>query len=193
MQAYIREKLVDALIESQSLMNQYQKNSGNFIPYTLKWLIGVDEELAKLRHPLSSMISAERGKMLSAAEGNIDNPGRSKRKAERFQAVNVIDTVEQKLREVVDDIDNQFTVWRDKIAQLAAISSRHTPIILSQQQIGNNELKQIWQQFGIPEEGINMHQYLSAVMPQADLLYLLDDVVTNLLSNRLTTAVEGNA
>ncbi|MET1256280.1 hypothetical protein [Aliikangiella maris] len=191
MQAYIREKLVDALIESQKLINQYQTNSANFISSTLKWLIKIDDELARLRHPLSSMIAAERGKLLATVEGgNLDNPGLSKRKAERFKAVNIIESVEQKLREAVDQIDSQFIIWRDKIAQLAAISSRHNPISLSQQQIGNKELIQIWQQFGIPEEGINMHQYLSAVMPQADLLYLLDDVVANLLSNRPVQVVQ---
>ena len=183
MQAYTREKLLDALVEAQQLANLYQHKDGRFIEQTLKWLVALEQDLAKLRHPLAGLAAAQRTNLNGAIDGMGGVGEVSKRKMARFEAIEIVSVIEVELRRVVETIDDQFKLWSDKIAQLAAIASRQTPIKLSSTQLTNVELKKIWTQFGQPPEGANMHQYLSAVMPQADLFYLLNDVINNLLAN----------
>lgn len=187
MQAYTREKIIDALVMTQQLASLYQHKDGRFIEKTLKWLVGLEQDFAKLRHPLSGLVAAQRGNLNGAIGGMGGTGDVSKRKMARFEAIEVIAVVEVELRQVVDNIDGQFKLWSDKIAQMAAISSRQTPIQLSAAQLTNEQLKIIWTQFGQHPEGANMHQYLSAVMPQADLFYLFNDVISNLIANASST------
>lgn len=184
MQAYTREKLVMALDVSRRLADQYQAKDPLFIANSIQWFEQIEAELAKLRHPLVSLLAAKRIELSALAEGNVTAAHHSKRKAMRFESVVVLEAVEQHLRSEVERIDGQFADWRDKIAQLAAIASRQAPIQLTDSELSNTALGQIWQQFGKAEEGANMHQYLSAILPKADLLYLLKDVILNLLDNR---------
>ena len=182
MRAYLREKMMQRLAECPTLSSRYLAGGSDCVPRIMRWLEGVEDDLSRLRSPLAGKVSSELMKLASAREGNLPHGTVSKRKAVRFQAVQAVETVEALLRGEIVRIDEKFNEWGDKIAQLAAISSRRSPIHIDGE-LGDAALRQIWKQFGVHQEGANMHQYLSAVMPQADLLYLLHDIISNLLNN----------
>jgi len=186
MQAYIREKLIEEIIYSEKLVSQYRSNNTKFIQNMLNWLDKLEKELSKLRHPLCGILSIEQAKILTTLEGNITiMKGVSKRKAMRFQAIESLEITKRELVKVINNIDNKFDLWKEKIAQLAAISSKNSPILISNEnELTSLRLAEIWKSFGSSQEGYNMHQYLSAVMPKADLMYILNEIILNILSNQ---------
>lgn len=187
MQAYIREKLLSVQIETQTLINQYQTKNPEFVVNTIRWCKNLEEELTKLRLPLIGVVSSERGKLIAAMQGSVPQDSltpKSKRKLMNFQAVESIECINQQISQTIERIDVQFNGWREKIAQLAALSSNQQVIELDIEKLNNATLSNIWQQFGQHKETYNMFQYLAAAMPQADLFYLLRDIIINLLNNK---------
>ena len=182
MQAYLRERLVEELLKLHDLANRYPQNSPGFIQQTLSWMKGLEQVLTRLRHPLAGTLASRRMLLESALDGHVDTSSHSRRKAARFRAVDLLAEAEAELRNEVERIDRQFNEWRDKIAQLAALASSQQPLPISDPLV-DAQLKLLWHQMGTAAEGANMHRYLSAVMPEADLLYLLRDVLNNLLSH----------
>ncbi len=126
------------------------------------------------------MIASQRMKLEAAMEGHIESAHHSKRKAARFRAVDLLAEVDRQVREAVERIDLRFDEWRDKIAQLAALAAATNGGIDLSQPLDRAHLKSIWSSFGERGEGANMYRYLSAVMPEADLLYLLEDILNNM-------------
>lgn len=186
MRAFIREKILEELIDSAKLITEYQQKSPDFVVNTIRWCQSLEEFFIKIRHPASGIISSERGKLLAVMEGykHEESPSQhSKRKAAAFQALESIEVINQNLHQVMIEIDTQFNAWREKVAQLIAITSSKHPIEIQGQEITNAALKHIWNQLGKNQETINMFQYLSAAIPQTDLFYLLRDIMINFLSN----------
>jgi len=184
MQAFLREKLVDSLVRCGKLVDAFQAKEVSFLPDTLSWLKDLEDTLSRLRHSLAGAIASERKRVVASGEKANRPKGVSKSKYQVQEAAVALGIAEERLREVVVQIDSKFDGWREQIAQLAAIASQFEPIEISNPNLPESELRKIWQQMGKREEGRSMHQYLSASMPRSDLMYLLRDVVANLLANR---------
>ncbi len=182
MQAYLRERLIEELMRLHNLANRFPDHSPAFLQDSLDWMKDLEQLLTRLRHPLGGLIASHRMQMEAAIEGHVEETRHSRRKAARFRIIDILAQVDEQLRGEVARIDARFDEWRDKIAQLAALASARSPIDLTQP-LDNARLKAIWQQFGEQQEGANMHRYLSAVLNDNDLLYLLKDIIDNLLSH----------
>ncbi|WP_299008439.1 hypothetical protein [uncultured Shewanella sp.] len=184
MKAYIKEKLLDELTHSQALTQQYKNRDTNFIKNTLIWIEGIENEFSKLRLAFVGVISAEKAKLLSVIKGENLTHTTRKIKEKNIAAVNTIDFINNKLYEEINAIDKNFEVWKDKIAQLSAISSKNNPIAIPiDGELSQDFLKTTWKNFGQASEGFHMHQYLSSILQQADLFYLLNIVINNLINN----------
>jgi hypothetical protein len=88
---------------------------------------------------------------------------------------------QEEIRREVHGIDLQFETWREKLAQLLAITSAASAIPLPSRESHNAWLAEVWNGVGAVDEGRAMYRYLSAAMKPADRLALLDDLLRNLL------------
>lgn len=185
MQAMIREQLVSALLQCPSLIDLYQKREPLFASRVIAWLSEVEKVLQQFRLPLAALVASERGRILAAGDGyrdlQVQGERLSPRKAGLATAFLALSRVQEELRRVIGEIDGKFELWREKIAQFLAVVTQKIPIPLPPGEPRPAWLGQVWTEMGASEETQGMYRYLNAAMPASDRLYLLEEVVGNLL------------
>jgi len=180
-----REKITSHLLELGGLVDLYQQRDPVFVERVVKWLSRLEEGLSQLRSPLAAFVASERGKILASHDGlrdpQIMGAKLSIRKASMATASLILSRTEEVLRSAVVEIDKKFDTWREKMSQLLALASMKHPVPLPPTEPRQQWLKKVWVQLGKSEEAIGMHVYLNAVMTQSDRLYLLDELIQNML------------
>lgn len=180
-----REQLLEHLERVSELANLYATSDARFVDRTVEWLKEAEETFQRFRIPSASMAASERGKILSVRDGNIDaavvDPKTPRRKALRVVACAALVRVEQEARNHVEKIDRDLDVFRDKIAQLLALASQRSPIPMPGAERREAWLARIWKSLEGGETG-GMYNFVNASLPLVDRLYLLDEIVGNLLA-----------
>lgn len=186
MLAYTREKIVDHLLETSRLVDCYQRRDPSFPAKVAGWLAEVEKSLTQLRLPLASLAATERGRIL-AVGGGFRDPAfaaepMSQRKATVAVAALALGRVQEELRNKVTEIDASFDAWREKMAQFLAIATTKAPIPLPPTEPRDVWLANVWKGLNVNGEVQGMYRYLGAAMQPNDRLFLLDDVLSNLLN-----------
>ena len=176
--------MVDYLLELPGLIDQYSQKDPKFLDSSLSWLSGLEQDLLKLRHPISGFVATERGKIFAVDDGFIDpnivESSRSKRKKERATVALVLGKVQEALRAVLEDIDEKFTVYRDKMAQLIALATQRDPLpapIEPQEEW----LKKVWEFLSKNEESKALYTYLNTALTSMDRNYILQSILEHLV------------
>jgi len=186
MLAYTREKLLEHLRETTLLVDLYQRREPSFPAAVVAWLVKVEETLLQLRLPLSSLVAAERARILAVGDGYRDpvlvSERITPRKATLAVASIALGRVQDELRRKVAEIDSQFDAWREKMAQLLAIATTKSPIPLPPTEPRDVWLAAVWKALDVNGEVQGMYRYLGTALQQSDRLFLLDELLGNLLN-----------
>ena len=180
-----RERIANQLLEIGNLIDLYEQRDPQFVNRAVKWLTILEENLLQLRNPLSAFVASEKSKILAVQDGLRDPliiGSKSTRKTSMATTSLVLTRIEETLRAAITEIDKKFDTWREKMSQLLALASMKHSIPLPPTQPHQQWLKKVWSQLGKSEEAIGMHVYLNATMTQSDRLYLLDELIQNMLS-----------
>jgi len=186
MLALTRERIVAHLQQVAQLIDVYQRRDPTFVDKTVTWLSELEEMLLQLKNPLASFVAVERGKVLALSDGyrNGDSiaSGTSKRRAGYATTVVVLGEVESALLDMLKDIDIKFGSWREKMAQFLAVATAGAPISLPDSGPTQSWLQSVWEELPVSAETGNMYNYLNTVMTLTDRLYILEELISNLLN-----------
>lgn len=185
MLALTRHKLLEHLQTLSNIVDFYRRHDPLFESAAIDWLEKVEQTFLQLRHPLAGSVAVERAKILAVSDGYRDYEaslsGTSRRKAGNVTLVIVLGRVETMLLQDVMRIDTQFSSWREKMAQFIAVATNEQPIPLPPSEPRQVWLQQLWHGFHTTPETHSMYVYLNTVMSSSDRLYLLDELIENLL------------
>jgi hypothetical protein len=182
---FIREKLVEHLQQSTNLVQLYQNRDGLFAEAVLNWLAATEETLSQLRHPLISLVAAERARILAARDGfrepSLGSARITARKAMSAIAALAIDRVQADLRGAINTVDLRLDAMREKMAQLLAVATTKTPIPMPPTDPRELWLSKVWSGLNVNGDTQGMYRYLCAALTSSDRLQILDEVLTNLI------------
>jgi hypothetical protein len=184
MLAITREKVLEHLREVPRLADLYRDRDPAFRERVLDWLSQVEQSLGRLRNPLASRAAAERTTILAVADG-LREPGIDGsvglRKATRATVSLALRRVERALRELVETTDRKLDEGREKMTQLLAVATTAKPIPLPPTEPRQAWLEKVWRSLETSNGTQGMYAYLNAALRPSDRLYLLDEIVTNLV------------
>jgi hypothetical protein len=187
MLALTRERLLARLLALREVTDLYAHRDPAFGPGVMAWLEGTEAALAPLRHPLTSLAAAERGRVLAAADGLWDPAVRGERttprEAERASAAAAALRVEEALRSALQGIETTLGALEEQMCQLVACASAREPIPLQGGRDREGWLRDVWGGLrdGDPKLA-QLHRYLATRLTWTDRLYVLGGVLDRLLS-----------
>lgn len=182
MQSVIRETIVSALLEVSSLTERYATSDPKYVDAVCRWLEATETSLGKLRHPAAGFVAARRGLVEAASDGHRPDavePGQSRKMRRAVAAVAVAD-VEERLGDEVMRLDASFAEWYERMSQLVAVAAQHTdfPAPREPQEAW---LMEVWRTLDVGNGAQGMFEYLSARLSRTDRLYVLDQIMRNVL------------
>jgi hypothetical protein len=133
---------------------------------------------------VAAALATERARILAALDGHRPpeaEPGLPVRKLARSTASTALKTCEGKLNEAILVIDARLQLMREKLVQLLAVSSAHSPIPLPPTEPRSAWLAAVWKGLRVTNETLGLHRYLEGSLDPADRLHLLGEVLHNLL------------
>ncbi len=185
--ALTKERLLERLLALPAIIEKYDVRDPAFVPDALAWLQTVETALGQIRHPLASLASAERGRVLAVLDGlrdpELKGENCSARQAERAGAAASLARVEAAMRLAVMRLDDLLNGLAQEMALLLAHVSSSRPIPLPNGEQREIWLRRVWEGLLIAgeQQSLQSHAYLSARLAWVDRLYLLDDLLGNLL------------
>jgi hypothetical protein len=186
MLSVLRAELLDHLLRLGGVLDRYATGDPDFVGQATRWLSGVEETLKRFRQPAASLMAAQHGLILAAGDGfrdpQIDPAVTSPRKLVRATASLCLSRAESSLRSQVAAIDEQLEPVRLKMAQLVSVASSVKPIPLPPTEPHTIWLQNVWNGLVVNGDTKPMHAYISSVLSPVDRLYLLDELLSNLLA-----------
>ena len=182
MQSVIRETIVSALLDVSALTDRYATSDPKYVEAVCRWLETTETALGKLRHPAAGFVAARRGLLEAAPDGHRPEavePGNS-RKTRRAAAAVAIADVEGRLSEEVMRLDASFAEWHERMSQLVAVAAQHTEFPAPREP-REAWLMEVWRALDVGNGAQGMFEYLSARLSRTDRLYVLDQIMRNVL------------
>jgi hypothetical protein len=186
----IREELTKHLLELPEITNLYVLQDPDFEVQTVGWLVMVEKTLSRFRNPSVSLAAAQKGRIMSARDGYVEPEFSGKkvntRKVTRATALLALTQAESAIRQEVEKINMEIEPSRVKMTQLLSVASSIKPIPMPPTEPRTEWLKKVWNALSVSEDGTDtraLHTYLGVALHTVDRLYLLDDLLTNLISS----------
>lgn len=182
MQSVIRETMVTALIEVSSLTARYAQSDARYVEEVSRWLATTETSLGKLRHPAAGFVAARRGLLEATTDGHRPEgvEGSQSRKIRRAAAAVTVAEVEGRLGEEVMRLDVLLAEWHERMSQLVAVAAQHTDFPAPRQP-REAWLMEVWRALDVGNGAQGMFEYLSARLGRTDRLYVLDQIMANVL------------
>ncbi len=188
MLALTRETLVSHLHDVPGIVDLHSQHNPEFVARVVRWLEGVERSLLQLRNPLASLAAVQRTSVLAVSDGSRDPQISARvtaRKATRAMASLAIGRMDTALRQTVQEIDRKLDKAREELGQLLAVATAEKPIPLPPTEPRSLWLEQVWRQMNVSGSTHGMHTYLSASLALSDRLFVLDEILSNLLATML--------
>lgn len=189
MLSVLRTELLNHLLRLGGVLDRYASNDPDFVAQANRWLAGAEEILNRFRQPDAALIAAQHGLILAASDGfhdpEIDPAVTSPRKLLRATTSLCLSRAETSLRSQVAAIDEQLDPVRLKMAQLISVASSARPIPLPPTEPRTIWLQTVWNGLAVNGDTKPMYAYISTVLSPVDRLYLLDELLSNLLSEEI--------
>jgi hypothetical protein len=186
-----REILLEKLLHLPKLIDAYQRNDVDFVARAIDWLLDVEKSLSQLRSPLTSLVASQRSRIISAQnnyrESSLQGDKISRRKTVDITTSLALSEVESALVRQLQEIDDKFDLWREKLAQFISVASTSVAIPLPPTNPLREWLKQIWQSWQTLDETRAMYNYLNTVMSPNDRFQLLGELLENHLNGHSKT------
>ena len=182
MQSVIRETMVSALLEVSALTGRYAASDPKYVEAVSRWLESTETSLGKLRHPAAGFVASRRGLLEAAPDGYHPDTVESghSRKARRAAAAVAIADVEERLGDEVMRLDATFAEWHERMSQLVAVAAQHTDFPAPREP-REAWLMEVWRTLDVGNGAQGMFEYLSARLSRTDRLYVLDQIMRNVL------------
>lgn len=180
-----REILLDQLLGSAELADAYADHAPDFGRQVRRWLKEAEESLGRLRTPLASLCSAERGRLVATEDGYRDpdveeGRGIGTRKARRATAALILHRVTEELRAEAERLDERLDGYREKMAQLVAVSSSLEALPERNGRSREAWLRDVWSGLARNGEMEGMYAYLQASLSPTDRAHLLEEVLNRM-------------
>lgn len=189
MLAMMRERLVGQLTELPDLVNLYSRQDARFEDKVMQWLSDSEQALVPFRRPWVARLSSLRGLIAAGRDGYRDPSvglSGSERKQRRAMTMHWLQEAETLMRKEGEQLDQQLDDYRDKLAQLLAVTSAKQPLE-PKKNLSTAYLDSVWKQLGDAQENPTLFHYLSARLGDTDRRYVLQD----LLERAMSGVVEG--
>jgi hypothetical protein len=174
--------MVAALLEVSDLSARYARTDPKYVEDVHRWLEATENSLGKLRHPAAGFVAAQRGLLEATADGYRPDgvEGGQARKIRRAAAALTVAEVEGRLSEEVMRLDTVFAEWHERMSQLVAVAAQHTDFPAPRQP-HEAWLMEVWRALDVGNGAQGMFEYLSARLGRTDRLYVLDQIMANVL------------
>ena len=181
------EEATQLLLDLAPVVKGRVAGDAEFIPQAVAWIQRAEALLARHRSPAVSVASMQLLTLTGVVRGG-GTPGMgavTRRRAALQSAAEAQGAVEAVVRESAQDAAAALAEVRVKMAQLLAVSSATNPIPLPPSEPRAAWLMEVWRNLSNGPETRNMHAYLAVTLSIDDRLYLLDQLLRNLLADRL--------
>jgi hypothetical protein len=185
MLAFTRESLLGHLRRTPEITDLAARRDPAFPDRVAAWLGQAEESLQRLRSPLLSLVVGQRASLVAVSDGLRDpriSPSASTREARRATAALCLIRVEEALRQAVATVDGKLDEAREKMLQLLAVASAANPLPLTPPDASEEALRRLWMSLGEIDTTRTLHTYLNAALTMSDRLYLLREILENLLA-----------
>jgi hypothetical protein len=182
MQSVIRETMVTALIEVSALTARYARTDPLYVQEVSRWLETTETSLGKLRHPAAGFVAARRGLLEATADGHRPDgvEAGQARRVRRAAAAMTVAEVEARLGDEVTRLDATLAEWQERMSQLVAVAAPHTEFPAPREP-REAWLMEVWRALDVGNGAQGMFEYLSARLGRTDRLYVLDQIMANVL------------
>jgi hypothetical protein len=184
----LREQLLEHLVQLSSVIDRYASGDPYFVEKAIDWISDVEATLSRFRQRDTSLLAAQRGMIQASYDGYydpaLDAAQTSKRKAVRATTAACLARVESAVRTHVQVIDDSLEPLRLKMAQLISVASAVEPIPLPPTEPRTEWVKQVWSGLNVNGEMKPMHSYIAASLSPVDRLFILDELLRNLLDQK---------
>ncbi len=181
----VREALREQLAQAVVLAELHASGDPRLLDQVGEWLARGEKKMQDLRRTEAASLAAVRARFGAGREGQRDpeiSADLSPRKALRTLAALAIGRGEQTLRESLAAIDARLQPLQAQMVQLVSAAHLFGLVGSAPEESHEAWLRALWGRLGSHEKTRGMHTYLSAALPLIDRLYLLDEVVGNLMS-----------
>ncbi len=185
---FSKELIYNELQKIGNLISLFQKRDSNFTRESVLFLENLEHDLQKIRSPLASFASTQRGRLIACIEGRRDSSigetTKSKIKLQSITASIVLENVECELRQAFMDFQNKIDGVREKVTQVVTVG---TAMEIIPEDVGtySEEIKrQLWQSLGQLNETKGIHAFLMVNTSAIDLFSIFEDVLDNLILSK---------
>lgn len=187
MQAILRERILERLLALRSITEKYAARDPSFPGAVGDWHDATARVLGELRHPLAGLAAAERGRVIAAADGLRDPDERAERTTTRRSARAVaaasLARTEQALRGELAQVEARLMALRSQIAEMVARVHAQNPIAPRGDRPREAWLRGVWRSLNGEPKARAQQAYLAGLMPWVDRLYVLGEVLDNLMED----------
>jgi hypothetical protein len=179
------EQLTEHFGKLGPIVDCYRQGDPRYTAEAMAWIEALEALLVRFRRPEAAQVSSERAQLQAVMDGYRSpgfEPGLSQRRAERAATARALANIEVVMRERLGVIEKRLGEFRQSIAQLLAVSSQLNPIPMPSGEPRTEWLKKVWHGLMLSNELRQMYAYINGSLALVDRLYLLDDVLTNLLA-----------
>jgi hypothetical protein len=164
------------------LTTRYARTDPRFVEEVSRWLEATETSLGKLRHPAAGFVAARRGLLEATADGHRPDgvEGGQARRVRRAAAAVTVAEVEARLGEEVMRLDATLAEWQERMSQLVAVAAQHTDFPAPREP-REAWLMEVWRTLDVGNGAQGMFEYLSARLGRTDRLYVLDQIMANVL------------
>ncbi len=174
--------MVTALIEVSDLTARYARTDPLYVQEVARWLEATETSLGRLRHPAAGFVAARRGLLEATADGHRPDgvEGGQARRVRCAAAATTVAEVEARLGEEVTRLDAILAEWQERMSQLVAVAAPHTAFPAPREP-REAWLMEVWRALDVGNGAQGMFEYLSARLGRTDRLYVLDQIMANVL------------
>jgi len=188
MQCVLREKLMAQSIKLSEISRIYQVESYRFVDSYIEWLDETEKELSSLRVPISTLLQAEKTKLISVMDGYVPEyiqNSKSLRKIQRAVSAQSLSKISQDINSKITSLDLFFEQLHEKISHaIAVIAGKDSGFYNS---ICDNKIssRDMWLVVSNTPETRPIYNYLSAKISMTDRDYLMINVIDNIKNNNI--------
>ncbi len=186
MQFILREKLMQQAEKLTSVSNLYKEQDYLFVDAYFSWLESAENDLSKLRSPLTILLQAEKTMLNSTRDGYLPEhvqAGRNSSKIQRASAAMSLNRVSKAIYENIETIDQDMKPLNESLCQAVAVLAQISPEIFQKISVDQSSSQLIWMSLGKKNETSHIFNYLSTRIDSIDRDYLMLEILQKFAGN----------
>lgn len=183
MLVYLRESLLSLLLKIGDIAPLYEQGGADVPRAVHDWLKEGEALAARLRLPLAGELAQKRMQLMAVIDGMEQGYDGSRARIRRHAAITLLGEAEASIREIVRQQDEKIAAYKDKLAQLLAVSSSSEPLQPRAGRTVEAWAADVWKNLKPRAETRNMTAWLAASLDRSDLMALLAEILATFAEN----------